>query len=165
MTGKHHHFPPSLSLGHQLLLTAGGFGLLPYAPGTWASVATAMVITISQPSLFAAIAVTACIWALSLNSLRALRTAGVKKIDVSLVVSDEVIGMTVAMTPLIVTGTWRPTAAIVALAAFRLFDILKPFGIKAIDARNTPLAVILDDVAAGVLAAIVVSADLWAHWL
>lgn len=85
--------------------------------------------------------------------------------DPSEVVVDEVVGQWIALLPLS-AGLWHAGAAahvfpwpgwIGAFVFFRLFDILKPGPVGWADRRGDPLGVMLDDVIAGVLAAIVVS--------
>lgn len=69
------------------------------------------------------------------------------------IVIDEVAGYLVTMFP-VSRDSWAPLAT--GFVVFRLFDILKPPPIRWLD-RNLPggWGVVLDDVAAGVLGAIV----------
>lgn len=68
------------------------------------------------------------------------------------IVIDEVVGYLVAAAWL--PNTWQ--ALLAAFLAFRFFDILKPFPIRAIDRRvQGGLGTVLDDVAAGLAANIV----------
>lgn len=71
--------------------------------------------------------------------------------DPKIVVVDEVIGMWIALIPAAFTGF----SVVLAFALFRLFDILKPWPVSYFD-QKMPGAkgVILDDMAAGVMAAI-----------
>ena len=78
--------------------------------------------------------------------------------DRSSIVIDECVGMYVALLPLAflpdassVSLWWK---GIAALVLFRIFDIGKPFGIRRIDAWHTPASVILDDLAAGAVSAL-----------
>jgi len=84
--------------------------------------------------------------------------------DPSEVVVDEVIGLWIALLPLSY-GLWHAGVEahvfpwpgwIGAFVFFRLFDILKPGPVGWADRRGDPLGVMLDDVIAGVFAAIVV---------
>lgn len=68
------------------------------------------------------------------------------------IVIDEVIGFIIAMTWL--PNTWQ--AFLAAFIAFRFFDILKPFPIRTIDRKvRGGLGTVLDDVAAGLAANVV----------
>jgi phosphatidylglycerophosphatase A len=69
--------------------------------------------------------------------------------DPSRVVIDEVVGVWVA---LLMASDW--VTAVVALLLFRVFDILKPFGIRSLDRRRGAFWVMADDLLAGVYAAV-----------
>ena len=69
--------------------------------------------------------------------------------DPSRVVIDEVVGVWVA---LLMASDW--VTALVALLLFRVFDILKPFGIRSLDRRRGAFWVMADDLLAGVYAAV-----------
>jgi phosphatidylglycerophosphatase A len=55
------------------------------------------------------------------------------------------------MTALFV-NTVRPVPLILAFMLFRAFDILKPFPIRRLEGIRSPFGVILDDIAAGIYA-------------
>jgi phosphatidylglycerophosphatase A len=69
--------------------------------------------------------------------------------DPSRVVIDEVVGVWVA---LLMASDWL--TALVALLLFRVFDILKPLGIRSLDRRRGAFWVMADDLLAGVYAAV-----------
>ena len=83
--------------------------------------------------------------------------------DPSEVVIDEVVGQMIALMPLSFAA-WKGDLAITllwpgwiaAFALFRLFDILKPGPVGWADRLHTPLGVMLDDVIAGIMAALCV---------
>lgn len=85
--------------------------------------------------------------------------------DPSWIVIDEVVGMWIALFP-VSYGAARMGADITALwpgwiaafALFRLFDIWKPWLVGRADARGDAMGVMLDDVIAGVFAALGVAA-------
>ena len=146
----------------QLLATIGGVGYLRPASGTWGSLVAlpmaALLHFIGGPLLLS-VAVVATfflgLWA------TAQVTMGEADHDPAHVVVDEVAGQWVALLPLSF-GAWHVGAPILALwpgwiaafVLFRTFDILKPGPVGWADRRNTPLGVMLDDVIAGVFAAI-----------
>lgn len=95
----------------------------------------------------------------------AVVTRGAENTDPSEVVIDEVVGQWIALFPLS-AGLWFASAAphifpwpgwVGAFVMFRLFDIWKPWPVSWADNMHTPLGVMLDDVIAGVMAAICVA--------
>lgn len=148
----------------RLIATFLGIGLIRPAPGTWGSlaalpVAWALHVLGGFPAL--AIATVAVFllgwWATHVETL------GKADHDPSEIVIDEVVGQWIALWP-IAYGAWAMDVEItrlwpgwiVAFVAFRLFDIWKPGPIGWADRRADALGVILDDVIAGVFAALVV---------
>jgi phosphatidylglycerophosphatase A len=130
-----------------------GTGLLPKAPGTWGSLATALVFWLVAPvDPLWLIAVTvalliAGIWICGESA----RRIGVH--DHGGIVLDEVVGM---LLTLVVTRP-EPLWIGVAFLCFRLFDIWKPWPIRDLDhSLSGGLGIMLDDVLAAVYAAVVV---------
>ena len=83
---------------------------------------------------------------------------------------DEVVGQWIALAPVIIgashagvpiTALWPGWIA--AFALFRLFDITKPGPVGWADSKDNATGVMLDDVIAGLMAAICVSglASIW----
>lgn len=91
--------------------------------------------------------------------------AGTDSHDPSEVVIDEVAGQWLALWP-VSAGAWMQGMDVTALwpgwvtgfIAFRFFDILKPWPVSRADNMGTPLGVMLDDILAGIYAAITVVA-------
>ncbi|MEM8692857.1 MAG: phosphatidylglycerophosphatase A [Pseudomonadota bacterium] len=88
-------------------------------------------------------------------------TAGSEDHDPSEIVVDEVVGQWVALLPLSYAAWTRGLDLLVlwpgiisAFLLFRLFDIWKPWLVGWADRRGDPLGVMLDDVIAGIFAAI-----------
>jgi phosphatidylglycerophosphatase A len=147
----------------RLVATFFHVGRLRPAPGTWGSLAALPLGWILHglagfPALAGA---TAVLFALGLWAVA--REGGADRPEY---VVDEVVGQWIALWPLS-AGLWAAGAApwlfpwpgwVGAFLAFRLVDIWKPWPISRIDARGTALAVMLDDVAAGLAAALVVAA-------
>jgi len=130
-----------------------GTGLLPKAPGTWASLATVIVYGLSPPfslqTLLLVIVVmfAAGIWICGKSAER----IGVH--DHSGIVWDEFVGMLITLT---VAGR-DPLWMAVAFLAFRIMDIWKPWPIRDVDHRlSGGLGIMLDDVLAAIYAALVV---------
>lgn len=141
-----------------IIFLATGFysGYVPYAPGTAGSiVGVALVWGVTAPladrsaigaaALIAALFVAGC-WA----SGRAEEIFG--QHDSSHIVIDEIVGMAVTM--FLNPASWAALGA--GFALFRLFDIAKPEPAGLIDRRmRGGVGVMLDDVAAGVYANLV----------
>ena len=137
---------------HRIVLalsSALGLGYLPKAPGTWGTL-LAIPIWWALRSLstlhFAVVALAFCFVSVVISEL-AERIYG--KHDVQKIVIDEVAGLLV--TAIGVPCRWQQVLA--AFLLFRLFDMTKPGPIRTLDQRvSGGLGVVLDDVAAGLLA-------------
>jgi phosphatidylglycerophosphatase A len=151
-----------------------GVGYMPLAPGTWGSllaVGIYLVVRIgilSHPTdtpqivgtrgflageiLVIVIVTIGGIWAAS-------RTERVLKVkDPGKVVVDEVAGQFIALlpVPLMRIGAWA-VFVIMAFLLFRFFDIVKPYPARKLESLHGGLGIMLDDVVAGIYAAIVVA--------
>jgi len=141
-----------------VLATWFGAGRMKPGPGTYGSVA-AVLIWYAAAHGFAMgrveLAVTTSLAALIITligiptSTIVARESGHE--DPGFVVIDEVAGQWIAL--ILMRPDW-PHAAL-ALALFRLFDIWKPWPIRRFEALPEGTGIMLDDVAAGVLALLV----------
>ncbi len=135
------------------LATWGGTGLIQPAPGTWGTLGALpfgviLMMTGGIPALLIAIAIAfpLGLWA-SKHFERMVREK-----DSGMIVIDEVVGVWIAMIPAVLT----PYSIGIAFILFRLFDIWKPWPISYLDKKvHGAMGVMLDDVLAGVFAAIV----------
>ncbi|CZE51168.1 phosphatidylglycerophosphatase A family protein [Campylobacter geochelonis] len=131
----------------KLFLTFFYTGLIKPAPGTWGSIAGAIVGVVilkflTIETLFLLSIVLALI---SINIINAYeKKVGIH--DSSIIVIDEVVGIWIALS----ISAHSYLAILLSLIFFRLFDIYKPSIIGRID-RDVPggLGVVLDDVVAG----------------
>lgn len=141
-----------------LCLTACGLGLSPILPGTVASLVTAALLLVVPAHLAAFLALTAvCLvfgcWATLRFADRAHDVGARKAGDPGWIVSDEVAGQAVAtLGTLPAHGDWRLAA--VAFVLFRIFDMLKVGPVKAAERRPGAVGVLLDDLVAGGIAAV-----------
>ena len=102
--------------------------------------------------LFAIVVVTCVgIWA----ATRTEQLSGRK--DPGKVVVDEVAGQFIALFPLTLFPRWSTLAVIVSFILFRFFDIVKPYPANRLQELNGGAGVMLDDLVAGVYAAVIVS--------
>ncbi len=150
----------------RLVATWFGVGLMRPAPGTWGSLAALPCVwALHLLGGFALVALaTAAIFAAGWWAA-VVETRGAADPDPSEIVIDEVAGMFLALWPVSlgaqiagvdVLQLWP--GWIVAFLAFRLFDIWKPGPAGWADRQHTPLGLMLDDIFAGLFAALVVVA-------
>lgn len=154
-----------MTLSH-LIATVGGTGHLKPASGTWGSAAGLILAVLLHwlgGPLLLVLALVA-IWFAGLWSVK-VETAGKADHDPSEIVVDEVVGIFVAFLPVSLGAAHvgAPLSAlwpgwVTAFLAFRLFDIWKPWLVGRADRRNDAMGVMLDDLIAGVFAAVVVVA-------
>lgn len=145
--------------------TVGGVGYMRPASGTWGSLAAlplAWVLYVVAGPWFVILA-TAVVFGLGVWATRQM-TSGTDNHDPSEIVVDEVVGQWIALLPVLIGAAYVGTPVlalwpgwVTAFLAFRLFDIWKPGPVGWADRRNDPLGVMLDDVFAGVIAAITVA--------
>jgi len=151
------------------LATGGGIGFAPLAPGTFGSLATAALFLLYFRLAFASLqAIGGVIVLLILVGCWVAERAGnfFAREDDGRIVIDEVAGQLLALVPL--AFVMRPPAhfspesgelclflwVVTGFVLFRLFDIWKPGPIGWIERRfSGGVGVMLDDVAAGALAA------------
>lgn len=139
------------------IATFFGVGLIPFAPGTFGSLAALPVWYLLTSLggwplvvLGVIIVYVSGVWATGVETL------GSSNHDPSEIVIDEVAGQWLALLPLSLgLGVSGIAGAVLAFALFRFFDITKPGPVGWADRLNTPTGVMLDDVIAGLVSAIV----------
>jgi phosphatidylglycerophosphatase A len=148
---------PMSALCARALSTVFGIGYLRPGPGTWGATVTVFLWYIVgqhvavNMRLFALTSIAAAITALAIPAAtRAAQFFGEK--DPSQIVIDEVAGQLFAMFAVPV----RWPCLLLSLIAFRAFDIIKPWPVRAIERLPGGSGIVLDDVAAGLYALIAV---------
>jgi phosphatidylglycerophosphatase A len=150
----------------RFIASFGYIGYLPFAAGTWGSLAAIPTGYLLHrlggfPLLVMA---TALAYALGYLATR-IETFEQHDLDPSHIVIDEVVGMWITLMPLS-AGLWFAGAPpeifpwpgwVFGFLLFRAFDIWKPGPVGWADRRKGPTGVMLDDVFAGLLAAAVVT--------
>jgi phosphatidylglycerophosphatase A len=136
------------------LASAFYIGFIPGAPGTYASLATSLVVAgfyifanTAAISLSIHLGLVCAISLIGVSaSARVGRITGIE--DPSYVVIDEVAGqlLTYVLLPI------NPFNLIVGLVAFRTFDIWKPYPIRKLESLGNGVGVMADDLLAGVYA-------------
>ncbi len=135
------------------LATWGGLGLIQPAPGTWGTIGALPFGILflyfgGIPSLLLAIAICFPIGLWASKHFEQM----VREKDSGMIVIDEVVGMWVALIPALLS----PLSIGLPFILFRLFDIWKPFPISYLDKKfKGPMGVMIDDVVAGLFAAII----------
>ena len=137
-----------------LHLAAFGFGtgFLPKAPGTAGTlVGVVLYLLLASMPVAGYVAITVLLFAAGIPLCdRVSRDLGVH--DHSGIVWDEIVGYLVTMTA--APPGWLP--AVAGFVLFRVFDILKPWPIRALDrAVHGGFGIMLDDVVAGIFAGVV----------
>ena len=140
-------------------------GYLRPAPGTWGSlvalIAGYLLITYTGPygliiSIF--ICVFLGYWATGEH------TYNKDDHDPSEIVIDEVAGQWIALLPIALvnlSGVTQVLIYLLAFVGFRIFDITKLGLVGWADRQDGPLGVMLDDIIAGMMTAIIVFAVIW----
>lgn len=150
----------------RFIATWFGIGLLRPAPGTWGSLAALpFAWALHAAGGFAALALaTVAVFALGWWAAT-VETRASADPDPSEIVIDEVAGMWLALWPVSYGAQMMGADIIrlwpgwvVAFLAFRLFDIWKPGPAGWADRLHTPLGLMLDDIVAGLFAALAVIA-------
>jgi phosphatidylglycerophosphatase A len=135
------------------LATGGNIGRIPWAPGTFGSVEGLLIgyLLSKLPLPAAVICLLAIIFFAIGVSGEAEKIIGKK--DPGCVIIDEIAGMAVTMIGLVFT----PLSAMLGFICFRGFDILKPPPISTLQNRlQGGMGIVLDDVAAGIGANVLV---------
>lgn len=157
----------------RLIATFFYVGYLRPAPGTWGSLAAlpAAWLVFTAVGFWGLIAATVAVYFLG-HWATGVETKNKENHDPSEIVIDEVCGQWIALLPIAygaanagiaITALWPGWIA--AFVLFRLFDITKWGPIGWADRKHGPTGVMLDDVIAGIFAAIgvLLLAGL-AHW-
>ncbi len=147
-----------------------GLGLIPKAPGTFGSLLGIPLglLLLQVPPWMAALIVIAIIAVSAPMVQRASQHWG--KSDCQKIVWDEVIGQGIAilgLRPSLSVSQWWEMRGqdflipeipwlIAAFVAFRAFDISKPFPVRSFDEKDSGFGVIMDDVVAGLYAALLI---------
>ena len=132
-----------------IIATWFGVGYTPKGPGTAGSFA-ALVCAFPAPHLIPWLALGSIIPAIWAAHVHAKNT---NSKDPQEVVVDEVVGQWIALAGATHLHTIAPW--LIAFALFRLFDIWKPFPIRQLEKLPGGVGIVMDDVMAGIYAALV----------
>ena len=150
---------PNLKNPFHLLATLGGIGMVPIAPGTFGSI-TAWIIFVYLShfiSMINMLILTILFFILSIW-ICSEASKDLENKDHKSIVIDELVGMWIALLPVLIIANSQYERTVYALAAlimFRFFDILKPFPISYFDKNyKNGFGIVIDDVISGLIAII-----------
>ena len=140
-----------------MIATFFGIGHLRPGPGTWGSLATVLLWAVLahtlSPELRTPVAIVLAVLVTLIGIPAATRVArGAGKKDPQFVVIDEVAGQLVAL--IAIPLAWKSFLA--GFILFRAFDIVKPPPVRQLEAIPEGAGIVLDDIAAGLYALVVV---------
>lgn len=147
---------PRAPLWATLTATFFGIGRLHPGPGTWGSAATVLLWAAASHALSpnlrtpTAIALAVLITLVGIPAATRVARACATK-DPQFVVIDEVAGQLIAL--IAVPLAWQTFLA--GFILFRVFDILKPPPVRQLEKLPEGIGIVLDDVAAGLYALVV----------
>jgi phosphatidylglycerophosphatase A len=148
--------PSSLRVIWTLVATFFGIGRLRPGPGTWASAATVLLwsaFALHQPPVLRmpfAMILAALLLPIGVPAATHVsRASGLK--DPQFVVIDEVAGQLIALIG--VPLAWKTLLA--SFILFRVFDIVKPPPVRQLEKLPEGAGIMLDDIAAGIYALVV----------
>ena len=150
---------PNLKNPFHLLATLGGIGMVPIAPGTFGSIAAWLIFVYLSHfiSMINMIILTILLCILSIWICNQA-SKNLENKDHKSIVIDELVGMWIALLPVLFLANSQFERTVYALAAlifFRLFDILKPFPISYFDKNyKNGFGIVIDDVISGLIAII-----------
>jgi phosphatidylglycerophosphatase A len=150
---------PNLKDPFHFAATLGGIGMVPIAPGTFGSI-TAWIIFVYLShfiSMINMLILTILFFILSIW-ICSEASKDLENKDHKSIVIDELVGMWIALLPVLIIANSQYERTVYALAAlilFRFFDILKPFPISYFDKNyKNGFGIVIDDVISGLIAII-----------
>ncbi len=138
-----------------------GCGRVPVAPGTAGTVGALPLYLLLAPSGPWAVAAAAVVMTVVGIWASSIVAANLGAKDPQIICIDEVAGVLVALTA--APPGWRGTLA--GFVLFRIFDQVKPWPARAAERLPGGWGIVLDDVAAGLWAALLLVLARFAGWL
>ena len=152
---------------YKVFLSAFGMGFMPFAPGTWGSLWTALIAFAVALILKSTLVVAITLAILFVYGFWATVYFGDKGIenygdDPGMIVSDEVCGQAISLFWLLPYNLMTDSQIIYYFASgfvlFRIFDIIKFWPASYFDRQKTKWGVLFDDIVAGIYACVILQA-------
>ena len=142
----------------RLIVTFFYIGYAKIAPGSVASLVTTLIFYLFAKHLNYNLFIIIILMTTALAFFAvSVYTYKLLEKDRNEIVIDEVIGQSIALSPLLFFEQTNPPQffmCVISLLFFRFFDIVKPFPIKNFDKMNNTFGVIFDDILAGIFSAL-----------
>jgi len=135
---------------YKLIATVCGAGYLPFAPGTWGSLAGLFFFLVLSRNSLACFLVFAALFAAGKISADKMETE-TGRTDPSEIVIDEFVGIFFVFMYIPLTPFFIATGFVI----YRIMDIFKPPPIKSLEKLKGGWGVMLDDVLAGIYTCLV----------
>ncbi len=131
-----------------------GCGYFPWGPGTAGSIAAVLIVAALAHFGLNRYALLAMVFLILLPGIWAatLTARHVGKKDPGIVVVDEVLGQWIT---LLAAPVWNWKSLVAGLMLFRLFDIWKPWPVRDLEKLPEGVGIVVDDLAAGGYAALI----------
>lgn len=138
---------------HKMLVTCCNIGFIPFAPGTFGSLLSAVLFYLFYQKGHALV-VAAIFLILTIVAIISINCyINTKEDDPCEVVIDEFCGQ--MLTNILIEPVYDWQTALIAFLMFRAFDILKPWPISYLDENiHKGVGIMLDDLVAGLFAAL-----------
>ena len=148
----------TLNKVHPTYMTVTWFysGLAPVAPGTFGTIAALplayLLLLLNNPYLYLGLTVILTVFG-TLTTAHYMNVT--QQDDPKEVVIDEVVGLLIAAAPLLYFTEYKIIGLGASFILFRFFDIIKPYPVSLADQRHDCIGVMLDDIVAGLISAII----------
>ena len=142
----------------ELIGTVFYIGKMPFAPGTWGSLAALIIWYLLKPSMIDPLflLITGGLFFIGI-AVSTILTKELDQKDPKEIVIDEWVGMWIALYLCPHDFKW----GMVAFLFFRIFDIFKPGPVQLMDYMDDAAGIMMDDVVAGILACLVTQSILY----
>lgn len=147
---------PNIKKPHHFLATFGGIGLIPFAPGTFGSLASVLLgYGIFELTHSRWLLLVLCIGFFFTGIKSAQSTSDdLKRHDAGAIVIDEVAAEFLILACL---PSYKITYFILTFVVFRIFDIIKPYPISYLDTRiRNGFGIMIDDIGAAIFSIVVI---------
>ena len=144
----------------KLIATSFGVGFLPVMPGTWGAILAILLWLPLYLWASAGVTLTVTAGAVALFAVAGTWASSVSEKywgkDPVVACVDETVGQWISLLPITSVAVDPWWLILLSLALFRLFDIYKPLGIRAMERLPRGYGMMADDVLAGIYSVVVI---------